>query len=401
MKYIYLLLGIFLPLNAVSAQSILVQKVSRDTVCVGDTVWVIYKASGPFNPDNFFVAQLSDASGSFATFTNIGNKTSLSDSIPIKMGNVGEHFRFRMITTDPYTISSNTSSDVRIVNYPSPNPGSQNIKHTAYFGPTVFVEDSIKFSDATSEGAGSMYLWRFDQDANISWTNTISPTITYSTIGKKTGSLAVSNSAGCSSTRSFTFTVLACDPIIPDSVFIVTGSESGNHPYVWVKPGGAYIAKKGKFYSTVFLEAGGSVTTQGETHGMYYVKAGSSFLSQNERGSAAVILMPGNTISFDPHYTDADTLYCNFHFDYSQISSKEVKQTENPLQILNSNNNLRINCEGEMISAYIVNLLGRTIISKTDRDIISFDLSSLTNGVYFAVITSGNKREVQKLTVLH
>ena len=72
-----------------------------------------------------------------------------------------------------------------------------------------------------------------------------------------------------------------------------------------------------------------------------------------------------------------------------------------PLQILNSNNSLSISCQGELISTYIVNLLGKTIISKTDRDMISFDLTSFANGLYFAIITSGDQKVVRKLTVVH
>src|SRR5947207_374982 len=114
MKYLYFLLGLFLPISVVSAQGVLVEKISRDTVCVGDTVWVTYTSGGPFKTDNFFAAQLSDANGSFATFSNIGHANGADDSIPVIMHNAGSHFILRVIATDPYTISSNTSDEINV-----------------------------------------------------------------------------------------------------------------------------------------------------------------------------------------------------------------------------------------------------------------------------------------------
>src|SRR5690606_36608085 len=51
-----------------------VQQPFNDTMlCKGQTLQVAYDASYNFNPGNNFTVQLSNASGSFASPTNIGN----------------------------------------------------------------------------------------------------------------------------------------------------------------------------------------------------------------------------------------------------------------------------------------------------------------------------------------
>lgn len=401
MKYLYVLLSVFFPLTNIFSQEIVVQKVSKNPVCVGDTVWVSYTSTLILSGDAFFAAQISDATGSFASFTNIGHNISENDSIPVVMKSVGDHFKLRVIATEPYTISSNTSAEIHVLKYPSPNPIP--LVYATSFGYTALLEDSIKFTSGSSQTSGSDYLWTFDQSANIAWTTTATPTVKYNSTGKKTGSLSISNSAGCPATGTFSLNIISCTPVIPDNVHIVTGTESGNFPYVWVKAGGNFTVKDGfgTPVSIVFAEPGSSIQGEPSSLGYYYIKTGTSF-TWNNSGNALIILNRGNVMNFNDHLHYVDTLYCDdLQFDYSQVVKNEIKQTENPLKIFNSSNNLRINCDGEMISTYIVNLLGKTIISKIDRDMISFDLSSLNNGVYFAVITSGDHREVRKLTIVH
>ncbi|MFI5263498.1 MAG: T9SS type A sorting domain-containing protein [Candidatus Kapaibacterium sp.] len=398
MKYLFIILTLLFPLNSAIAQSVSIGNISKTVICFGDTTWVPYSSSGSFKSDNQFAVQLSDANGSFSTFVNIGYSTALQGTIPVVIGYTADHFRIRMISTDPYTISSTESPEIQVLNYPnpSPSPNPQNI----FFGAAGFVGDVIQFKDASYEYPGSTYIWSFDQDASVLNSTVASPSVTFSSEGIKTGHLTVTNGAGCSTTKPFQLRILTCSPVIPHNVHIVTGNEGGSFPFVWVKPGGNYSSSGQSASATVYVEPGSSVRAEFRSIGLYYVKNGSSFIAANEQGSATVVLQDG--ISISPDYY-IDTFHCsNLQFDYSQVGGNDdVPVTPDPLQILSSPNNLRVSCNGEMITASIVDLLGATIISQTDRDVLSLDLSNLNNGVYFAIITSGNRRELRKIAVLH
>ena len=404
MKRLCLILGLLSPLNTCIAQSVTVGTISKTTLCVGDTVWVPYTSSGSFAADNFFAVQLSDANGDFSTFTNIGHSPTVSDSIPVAISFAGDHFRVRVIATDPFTLSSDTSAEILVLNYPSPKPTLNT--YATSFGYAAFAGDAIQFSDGTSEPLGSNYVWRFGQDANIFVSISPSPKVSYSTAGIKSGSLTVSNSAGCQASVAFQFIILSCSPLIPDTAHVVTGVESGSYAYVWVKSGGNYTANEptlgsGVTNTIVFAEPGASVYATTGSLGFYYLKSGAS-LRWDSPSHVLVILNNGNFISFKDYLHSIDTLYCNnLQFDYSQVRGSDVHIEEKPLGILNTANGLRVSCEGENISASVINIFGITLFSKTDRDLLYLDLSVLTDGVYFAIITSGNHREFRKIAVLH
>ena len=399
MKHLYLLLSLFLPLNFVIAQSITVGNISKNTMCVRDTIWVSYSSSGSFKADNFFAAQLSDGNGSFTAFTNIGHKTATTDSFAIFIGGIGDRWRVRVISTDPYSVSD-TSSSIQTFDYPFPIPVTD-LRITASFGAIGFLGETIKLWDAQSELTGSKYFWSFDQDANTVWTTVDSPSVTYASEGVKTGSLTVSDSIGCSTTEKFKLMIVSCMPVIPDSVYISTGTETGYHPYVWAKAGSNYTTSSTYNFTTAFIEPGASLRTSKSNRGIYYVKQGGSFSPSADQTYAVVFLNHGTYINYGSDGAN-DTLYCdNLQFDYSQVAGADVQVAENPLQILNTPNHLQVSCNGAAISASIVNLFGTTILSKIDRDILSLDLSALTNGVYFAIITSGDHREVRKIAVVH
>jgi hypothetical protein len=400
MKRLFLLLGLFFPLNAAIAQSVTLGTISKTTLCLGDTVWVPYSSSGSFAADNFFAVQLSDANGDFTTFTYVGHATSALDLIPVVIGGAGNNWVLRVIATDPYTISSNTSPVIQIVSYPSPKPG-YNLKQTWYLGATAFLGDTINFTDGSIEGTGSKFEWSFGQDANIFVSIDSSPKVSYSSVGKKSGSLSVTNSTGCSTSKPFQLQVLTCNPVIPDSgLLIVTGAQHGSYPFVWVKAGGSYTPTSDN--TTVFVERGGVLSIVYEYSGIYFVKAGASFsITDNNNGYTLVVLAKGSSVNID-NVSQTDTLYCNdLQFDYSQVTKNDVKLEENPLQIQNTANGLQLTNEGEEISASVVNPLGVTLFSRTERDMLAIDYSALASGVYFVIITSGNQREMRKIAVVH
>jgi hypothetical protein len=193
--------------------------------------------------------------------------------------------------------------------------------------------------------------------------------------------------------------MLSCNPIIPDSVHIVTGKESGTYPFVWVKSGGnytnlfAYDYYKISSTPTVFVEPGGTVSG-GNAAGIYYVKDNATFTITG--GETAIIILQKKWVNY------YDTIYCpDLQFDYSQVAGKGV-EAEDPvsLQIETSPNHLRITNDGA-ISAAIYDLLGIKLLAKKENDILNLDLTSLSDGVYFAIVESSTHREMRKIVVVH
>lgn len=81
-------------------------------------VTVPYTTSGTFNNGNVFTAQLSDASGSFAAATNIGNVTATSSgniSATLPHTTVaGTGYRIRVISNNPVVLGSDNGTDLVI-----------------------------------------------------------------------------------------------------------------------------------------------------------------------------------------------------------------------------------------------------------------------------------------------
>ena len=303
---------------AVSAvgQTITVGTIAKTTYCTGDTMFVPYTAQGFFNSNNVFKVQLSDANGSFTPFTIIGQNSSMSGVIPVPLGNAGNAYRVRVIGTSPYTISDTSHGAITVLNYPSPQPRASRGKGDDKYINAGFVGDSITLLDGSGEPPGSTYSWTFDSGATVNNSSLISPRVLYVKEGIQTGSLTVTNQAGCSRTGMFKFRIVSCSPLIPKNVHIVTGSESGSDPVVWVLPGGSYSTAGGFTYQTVFVEPGASLSTGYRGVGIYYLRPGCSF-SDNSGPFGETIV--GDASDPTSHGSESiDTLVCeNLNFDYS------------------------------------------------------------------------------------
>ncbi|MFI5264612.1 MAG: T9SS type A sorting domain-containing protein [Candidatus Kapaibacterium sp.] len=395
-----LLLALLLaPLSFAEGQSIHITGVSKYQVCARETIKVYYSASGSFAMDNIFYAQISDENGTFAGSQNVGQASGMTDSIaivcpyPYYSGN----YRIRIFSSDPFVISDTSFPDIHVY-WPEPQ-AKFNLKRTSFFGWIGFVGNSITCFDGIPEMSGSTIHWKFDQDYHIDTMVDSSAIVTYPTTGWKTGRLTVTDPIGCDSTDPFRILMLSCNPIIPDSAHIVTGTESGTYPFVWVKTGGNYTNLFAYDYygisytPTVFVEPGGTVSG-GNAAGIYYLKDNATFTITG--GEIAIIVLNKKWVNY------YDTIYCpDLQFNYSQVTGNGVEE-EDPvsLQIETSPNHLHVTNDG-VISAAIYDLLGIKLLSKKENDILDFDLTSLSDGVYFAIVESGNHREMRKIAVVH
>ena len=88
------------------------------TNCVGSSIFVPYTISTAFDPGNVFTAQLSDASGSFASPLAIGSVNSIGAgtiTAVIPAGTPpGNAYRIRVVGTNPVVTGSNNGSDISI-----------------------------------------------------------------------------------------------------------------------------------------------------------------------------------------------------------------------------------------------------------------------------------------------
>ena len=115
--------------TAASSESITTSAITGSPFCVGNgvtaAVSVPYTISGTFAGTNDFAAQLSDASGSFASPTTIGTLSNtssagtISATIPASI-TAGTGYRIRVVGNDPATTGSDNGSDLTIENFTAP-----------------------------------------------------------------------------------------------------------------------------------------------------------------------------------------------------------------------------------------------------------------------------------------
>lgn len=102
----------------VHSQTITVGAVSPTTLCAGNSIAVPYTRTGTFNAGNVFTAQLSDASGSFTSPTDIGTligtgSGTIAATIPVATP-VGTNYRIRVVSSNPAVVSSNVSAAINV-----------------------------------------------------------------------------------------------------------------------------------------------------------------------------------------------------------------------------------------------------------------------------------------------
>jgi hypothetical protein len=93
-------------------------RVTPAALCEGGPVKVFYAASGPYDAQNQFVAELSDANGSFTNPVPLGNNNAtgaafINGFIPTGTP-AGMHYRIRVVSTMPVLVSNDNGHDILI-----------------------------------------------------------------------------------------------------------------------------------------------------------------------------------------------------------------------------------------------------------------------------------------------
>jgi hypothetical protein len=102
----------------VFSQSVTTSAITGSPFCAGAAVNVPYTISGTFTAGNIFTAQLSDATGSFASPVNIGTLTSanagaINATVPFTTTS-GTAYRIRVVSSTPATTGTNNGSNLTI-----------------------------------------------------------------------------------------------------------------------------------------------------------------------------------------------------------------------------------------------------------------------------------------------
>lgn len=124
--------------------------------CPGDTFKMKYKVNFPFRSGNVFSVQLSNATGSFATPTIIGTKTTSTDDsityvIP-RTAPAGNGYRIRVIASAPADTSPDVGVNIRIKPLPANVQASTNAPVCS--GDTLRLSASSANTDITWSWAG-------------------------------------------------------------------------------------------------------------------------------------------------------------------------------------------------------------------------------------------------------
>ena len=340
------LLAILFFANQTEAQTVTTGSVSGTAFCTGTTFTVTYTASGYSDTTNTFNAQLSDASGSFNTFDNIGNTQSISSgTISCKIPDnttTGTKYRVRVISTVPYITGSDNGVDIGIYQYPQP---SFNVTNLNRF-PFIKVGDYIQFALYSETGnviidSSATYFWEFgDGSSPQNFTGFNPPPVQYNKAGKINPTLTITNIIGCSkSTSNSSISVLDCTIKIDSTAFVVDTIVNNlglfGYGYVnecWITTkgivNGGIIQGGSNPFITIFIEAGGALNADRIEEGVIiYIKPGGSVNVTRMMGTA-IIQSGGASIKIsDPMGYGYDTtiIHCSdVKFEYKNAPLKGI-----------------------------------------------------------------------------
>lgn len=105
-------------INVIPSIAISTAIISLTSYCAGESVSIPYSITGTYNAGNIFTAQLSDASGSFASPVTIGTLTStaagtISGTVPVGTA-AGSGYRIRVISSNPTVTGTDNGGDLTV-----------------------------------------------------------------------------------------------------------------------------------------------------------------------------------------------------------------------------------------------------------------------------------------------
>ncbi|RYE23335.1 MAG: T9SS type A sorting domain-containing protein [Sphingobacteriales bacterium] len=208
--------------------------------CAGDTLRLPYGVSAPFKSTNTFTVQLSDATGSFTSPTNIGTLTATdADTITCVLPTTatGTGYRVRIVASSPVRTSADDGWNIRIKPLPTGVSASDNSP--------VCEGTTISLAGTASAGTGIIsYSW---QGVN-GFTSTVQNPSIFPALPSDAGyHILTATSDGCSVKDTITTTILPqpamplagnSGPVCPYAATMLSAnSTTPGVSYTWTGPG--------------------------------------------------------------------------------------------------------------------------------------------------------------------
>lgn len=174
--------------------------ISSNTICAGTVIGVPFVLTDCVDPGNVFTVQLSDATGNFASPTNIGSSAGTTSGtivaiIPPSIS-FGSGYRIRVVCSSPLT--NGTDNGVDLVLLPKPNATfsiNNNIQ--------CINGNSFTYTN-TSTGSITSYNWKLGDGIATTQTSVV---YTYATSGTFSVMLTATGTNGCKDSVTQTVTV--------------------------------------------------------------------------------------------------------------------------------------------------------------------------------------------------
>lgn len=201
---------------------------SSSTLCPGAAITVGANAYGVYYPGNIFTAQLSDATGSFAspvtigtlspTTQPLGNAQTITINITMPSTLVtGTNYRIR-ITSSNYPVVSDISGAIVLV---KPVPSFAINNNSQCHGGNNFL-----FTNTSTITGGTLsYQWYFGDNTTET---SISPSHIYTSVGNYTVKLVVTSNLGCIDSVTNNISVNNC------GIYTFNGNGDWSTPSNWL-----------------------------------------------------------------------------------------------------------------------------------------------------------------------
>lgn len=235
-------------LSSASANTITTETISPVSYCAGEAISIPFTSTGTFNAGNVYTAQLSNASGSFASPVNLGTLTSTANSGTIS-GTIpsgtsgGSAYQIRVVSSNP-AVTGTSFGPVTIKQLPDVTTGSgaysicsgssANISISSSMGGTTF---SWSGSDGSS-GTGSPI--DIPLNNNLCSPMVVTYTITPANNGCTGASITRDVTVNAYPTSYFSITPNpACSE--QSAIATFTGKYCAGATFNWTFPGGTNI----------------------------------------------------------------------------------------------------------------------------------------------------------------